>query len=178
MLGQRARRELLRIVEGRMPRPPRLAHPRLGTPGHRRLCRLVQRHPAAQRARLPHTQRVRSSYREGGAGDGSLIKPSTLSVQAGQSHVRDLRVETESLTVQRTPVPCTKGSLDQLILTLGSAGVFTTALDVLRIWLGRDKTRSVDLTYRDREGQEQHFSVTAQHADRETLAPLIAAVAV
>ena len=92
--------------------------------------------------------------------------------------VRDLRVETESLTVKRTPVPGTKGSLDQLILTLGSAGVFTTALDVLRIWLGRDKTRSVDLTYRDREGQEQHFSVTAQHADRETLAPLIAAVAV
>jgi hypothetical protein len=91
--------------------------------------------------------------------------------------VRDLKVETGSLTVARTPVPGTKGSLDSLVLALGSAGVFTTALDVLRVWLARDKTRSVDLTYTDREGKQQRLSVTAANSGADTLAPVIAAVA-
>lgn len=91
--------------------------------------------------------------------------------------VHELRVETDAVKVSRMPVPGTKGSLDQLLLTLGSAGVFTTALDVLRIWLARDKTRSVELTYQDRQGKEQRLNVTAEHADEDALAPVIAAVA-
>ena len=91
--------------------------------------------------------------------------------------VHDLRVETGALQVERAPVAGTKGSLDQLVLTLGSAGVFTTALDMLRIWLARDKTRSVELTYTDRDGKTQQLSVTATRADADALAPVIAAVA-
>lgn len=91
--------------------------------------------------------------------------------------VRDLRVETGSLSIARTPVPGTKGSLDSLVLALGSAGVFTTALDVLRVWLARDKTRSVDLTYTDREGKQQRLNVTATNSGSDALAPVIAAVA-
>ena len=91
--------------------------------------------------------------------------------------VHELRVETEAVAVSRTRVPGTKGSLDQLVLTLGSAGVFTTAVDVLRIWLARDKSRSVELQYQDREGKEQRLSVRAEHADDDALAPVIAAVA-
>ena len=91
--------------------------------------------------------------------------------------VHELRVQTDAISVERTPVPGTKGSLDQLVLTLGSAGVFTTVLDVLRIWLARDKTRSVELTYQDRDGVQQRLSVQATHADKDALAPVIAAVA-
>lgn len=91
--------------------------------------------------------------------------------------VRDLRVETGSLSIARTAVPGTKGSLDSLVLALGSAGVFTTALDVLRVWLARDKTRSVDLTYTDREGKQQRLNVTATNSGSDALAPVIAAVA-
>ncbi|HZC70460.1 MAG TPA: hypothetical protein VE442_07195 [Jatrophihabitans sp.] len=91
--------------------------------------------------------------------------------------VHELRVETDAVKVSRTPVPGTKGSLDQLVLTFGSAGVFTTAVDVLKIWLARDKTRSVELTYQDRQGKEQRLSVTAEHANDDALAPVIAAVA-
>ncbi len=91
--------------------------------------------------------------------------------------VHELRVETDAVTVSRNRVPGTKGSLDQLVLTLGSAGVFTTAVDVLRIWLARDKSRSVELQYQDREGKEQRLSVRAEHADDDALAPVIAAVA-
>ena len=91
--------------------------------------------------------------------------------------VRELKVETDALTVARTPVPGTKGSLDSLVLALGSAGVFTTALDVLRVWLARDKTRSVDLSYTDRDGNRQRLNVTATNSGADTLAPVIAAVA-
>lgn len=91
--------------------------------------------------------------------------------------VRALRIETGALRIERSPVPGTKGSLDSLVLALGSAGVFTTALDVLRAWLARDKTRSVDLTYTDRDGKPQRLSVTATNSGADTLAPVIAAVA-
>jgi membrane-associated two-gene conflict system component 1 (EACC1) len=88
-----------------------------------------------------------------------------------------LRVETDALRVQHTSVSGTKGWTDQLILALGEAGVFTTALEVLKVWLARDKTRSIDLTYRDRDGRRQSLNVTATNANEDTLAPVIAAVA-
>jgi hypothetical protein len=91
--------------------------------------------------------------------------------------IEDLRVETGALHVERTPVDGMKGSVDELLLTLGSAGVFSAAVDALRIWLARDKTRSITLTYQDRDGTEQHLDVRATHADADTLAPLVNAVA-
>ena len=90
---------------------------------------------------------------------------------------RDLRLETDALRVEHTPVPGTKGATVELILALGEAGVFTTALEVLRAWLARDKTRAIDLSYRDRAGQQQHLEVTATNANDRALAPVIAAVA-
>lgn len=88
-----------------------------------------------------------------------------------------LRLETDAFRVQRTPVSGTKGWTVDFILALGEAGVFTTALEVLRVWLARDKTRSIDLTYRDRDGHPQSLNVTATNANEDTLAPVIAAVA-
>ena len=60
VLGQCARRVVLRLAERRVPRPAALADPSGRPPGHRGVRRLVQRHPLAQRARLPDPQRVRS----------------------------------------------------------------------------------------------------------------------
>jgi hypothetical protein len=48
MLGQRPRGELLRLAERRADRYPAMANPGPGPPRHRRIHRLVQRHPAAQ----------------------------------------------------------------------------------------------------------------------------------
>jgi hypothetical protein len=91
--------------------------------------------------------------------------------------VKDLRVETDALRVAHTGVPGTKGAVDEFILTLASAGVFSTALDVLRAWLARDKTRSVELSYEDAAGKDQHVSVTATNADVQTLEPVLVAMA-
>lgn len=89
----------------------------------------------------------------------------------------DLRVETESLRAEHTPVPGTKGTAVELVLALGEAGAFTTALEVMRVWLARDKTRSIKLSYRDRAGHRHQLTVAATNATEQTLAPVIEAVA-
>ena len=84
VLGQRAGRIVLRLAEGRVPRPAALAYPGRRPPRHRRVHRLVQRHPAAQRPRLPDPRRVRDHHPRGGHQAGSLTEPSALSVKSGQ----------------------------------------------------------------------------------------------
>jgi|SRR6266566_1759601 len=49
-------------------------------------------------------------------------------------------------TIRRArPVEGAKGGADQLILALGSAGVFTAVVECLRAWLGRDRDRRIDV---------------------------------
>ena len=43
------------------------------------------------------------------------------------------------------PVEGAKGAVEQLIVSLGSAGVFGAVVDCLRAWLGRDRDRRIDL---------------------------------
>jgi hypothetical protein len=89
--------------------------------------------------------------------------------------VQELRRETESVQSRRTPVPGTKGTLDQLILALGSAGAFSVAVDVVRAWLARDKHRSVEMTVTDAAGQKHTVRVSAENANADALAALISA---
>lgn len=90
--------------------------------------------------------------------------------------LHDLRTQADSLRVTRTPVPGTKGTVDELVLALGSAGAFTATVELFRAWLARDKTRSVDLTYTDGDGQQQQLHVSATHATDAVFAPVLAAV--
>lgn len=88
----------------------------------------------------------------------------------------DLRRATDAFQARRTPVAGTKGAVDQLILTLGSAGVFTVAVQVITTWLSRDRRRTVELVFNDAEGNEQKIRITAENAGRDSLEPLITAV--
>ena len=90
--------------------------------------------------------------------------------------VRELRREAGPVHVHRTPVPGTKGAVDQLILTLGSAGAFTATVEIVRLRLARDRHRSVELTVTDAAGRERVVTATAENAGADALAPLIAAV--
>jgi Family of unknown function (DUF6262) len=86
MLGQRGRRVVLRLVEGRVHRPAVLADPDDGSPRRRRLHRLVQRHPTPLNSRLPNSQRVRRNQRNPRSRRppcSSLTKPPNLSVKSG-----------------------------------------------------------------------------------------------
>jgi Effector Associated Constant Component 1 len=91
--------------------------------------------------------------------------------------MQELRLAAGSVQIHRTPVPGTKGTVDQLILTLGSAGVFTTAVDVLRVWLARDRHRSVEVTVTGADGRPTTVRVDAENANSDAFAPVYAAAA-
>jgi Effector Associated Constant Component 1 len=62
---------------------------------------------------------------------------------------RELRVGTGALEVQRTSQPGAKGAVEALVLALGTAGVFTSAVEVIKAWLGRDRSRTVEVSWQD-----------------------------
>jgi Effector Associated Constant Component 1 len=72
-------------------------------------------------------------------------------------------------TVRRArPVAGTKGGIDQLILALGSAGVFGAAVDCLRAWLGRDRDRRIDVRWTE-NGVERSVTLTGEDVDDRTV---------
>ncbi|HEY6595872.1 MAG TPA: hypothetical protein VI011_17490 [Asanoa sp.] len=89
--------------------------------------------------------------------------------------VQDLRRGTDSVRSRRAPVAGTKGAVDQLILSLGSAGAFSIAVQMIRTWLARDKHRAVEMTFTDSEGRTRTIRVSADNAGSDALAPLISA---
>ena len=69
---------------------------------------------------------------------------------------------------QSRPVAGSKGAVDQLIIAMGSAGVFTAAVDCLRAWLSRDKDRRIDLRWTE-NGVERSMTLTGEAVDTETI---------
>lgn len=80
----------------------------------------------------------------------------------------DLNRETGAVTTQSSPVTGTRGGIETVILALGSAGVFTATVECLRIWLGRDKTRSLTVDWTDADGKKQSLKVTGEHIDQRS----------
>jgi hypothetical protein len=92
--------------------------------------------------------------------------------------VRTLRVNTDdALHVEKHDVPGTKGAAAELILALGTSGVVSASIEVIRMWLARDKTRSIELDYTTADGEVRHFSATAQNATSDMADELLGAVA-
>jgi hypothetical protein len=48
---------------------------------------------------------------------------------------------------RETPVPGTKGTVTEIIVSLGSANVFIAVRDVIKAWLGRDSSRSAKVSF-------------------------------
>lgn len=89
---------------------------------------------------------------------------------------RSLRSETGAVQPAPAAVPGMKGAVDQLILALGSAGAFTATVEMLRVWLARDRTRSLHAEWIDDTGTQREVTLSAQNADSRTLAPLVEAL--
>jgi len=70
----------------------------------------------------------------------------------------------------------TKGGIDTVILALGSAGAFTAAAEYLRAWLGRDKSRTLDVTW-SADGQEHSVSIRGDGMDNASFQALAEAAA-
>jgi hypothetical protein len=80
----------------------------------------------------------------------------------------------EGVQVYRRDEPTAgqKGGIETLIMALGSAGVFSVALECLKAWLGRDRTRRVHVVS-TAGGEERTFTLTAD-ANEETFRELTA----
>ena len=72
-------------------------------------------------------------------------------------------------TVRRgRPMAGTKGTIDQLIVALGSAGVFSAVVDCWRAWLGRDRDRRIDVRWTE-DGVERSVTLTGEAVDNQTV---------
>jgi Effector Associated Constant Component 1 len=77
---------------------------------------------------------------------------------------------------QGRSVPGTKGTIDELIVSLGSAGAFTAMVECVRAWLARDRNRRIDVRW-DENGTERFVSFSGDAVDRETVRTIARAAA-
>jgi hypothetical protein len=73
------------------------------------------------------------------------------------------------------PVEGTKGTIDQLIIALGTAGAFTAAVDCLRAWLERDRYRRVDVRWNE-NGAERSVTLSGEAMDAEAIREIAEAI--
>jgi len=84
--------------------------------------------------------------------------------------------EVGGLRREHVSVPGAKGEVSNVILALGSAGAFTAMAEYLRAWLGRDKSRSVEVQWS--EGTEQRsVSIRGDGMDSDSFQALAEAAA-
>jgi hypothetical protein len=75
--------------------------------------------------------------------------------------------------------PGEKGIVEGIILALGSAGAFKAAVDCLRVWLARDRTRRIELAW-SVDGHEEKIVLQGSavtNAQFEKLAEVVRAKA-
>jgi hypothetical protein len=89
--------------------------------------------------------------------------------------VTELRQQVD-VTRRGVPVPGSKGTLDELVVALGSAGAFTAAVECLRAWLSRDRSRRIDVRW-DENGEQRYVTLTGDAIDVESVREISRAAA-
>jgi Effector Associated Constant Component 1 len=79
-------------------------------------------------------------------------------------------------SLRARPVAGTKGSIDELIVSLGSAGAFTAAVECLRAWLGRDRSRRLDVRWNE-GGVDQYVTLSGDAIDVQSVREIAKAAA-
>jgi hypothetical protein len=87
----------------------------------------------------------------------------------------DLRAQGTGLRVQSMVVPGTKGSIDTVILALGSAGVFSSAVDCFKGWLAREKSRRIVVTW-SHDGRDERIVFEGDAVDQDSMLRLTEAI--
>lgn len=82
----------------------------------------------------------------------------------------DLRAEGIPLRDETKPAPGAKGGAEiaTVIAALGSAGVFTAAITVIKSWLSRERTRHVTIRVKNPDGTFKEIDIDA-FTDNATL---------
>lgn len=87
----------------------------------------------------------------------------------------ELSREVGDVTRVRHPVPGTKGTLDSILLSVGSAGVLSATVEFLRAWLQRDSSRSLKVSWTD-AGELQHVELSGESLEPAAIETLMQAV--
>jgi hypothetical protein len=91
------------------------------------------------------------------------------------SQVADLVTGLERVPVSRVrrdrPLAGAKGAVTDVIVSLGSAGVFTAVVEVIKLWLGRDSGRTLKLSWSE-SGKVQTLELSGSELDETGLARL------
>jgi hypothetical protein len=90
--------------------------------------------------------------------------------------VRDLRDGTGALEIEPPPQPGAKGAAEALILALGTAGAFTSAVEIVKAWLTRDRSRTVEVSWNDDHGSGS-FVIHGDAIDDATLGTMATVLA-
>jgi hypothetical protein len=69
-----------------------------------------------------------------------------------------------------------KGTLDELVVALGSAGAFTAMVECVRAWLGRDRSRRIDVRWQE-NGEEHYVTLSGDAIDVASVRAIAQAVA-
>ena len=88
---------------------------------------------------------------------------------------RELQAQVDTVDRGRL-VPGAKGAIDELIVALGSAGAFTAMVECIRAWLGRDKSRRIEVRW-DENGVDRFVTFQGDAVDSETVREIARAAA-
>jgi hypothetical protein len=89
---------------------------------------------------------------------------------------RDLRDEAGDVRTVSTPVAGEKGATTEIVLALGSSGALTAAVTMFQAWLGRDRSRSLEIAWDEGECRRS-MSVHADDLDAEVFEDIARAAA-
>lgn len=90
--------------------------------------------------------------------------------------INGLDSEVGDVRREYTPVDDTKGGVASVILALGTAGAFTAAAEYFRSWLGRDKSRRLELSWTG-DGGPQSIVLDGDNVDEASFKILAEAAA-
>jgi hypothetical protein len=89
--------------------------------------------------------------------------------------VSELRREVGDVSASGTPVGGKKGALGSIVLSLASAGSLTTAVELVKAWLARDRTRLVKVSW-SADGRLQEVELGGSGVDDAAFDQLVRVV--
>lgn len=87
----------------------------------------------------------------------------------------ELRAAADDLSMVGEPRPGTKGLLGSIVVSLASAGSITAMVELAKAWLGRDRTRSLKVSW-SAEGEIQSLELSGAGLDDDAFDDLTQAL--
>jgi hypothetical protein len=87
----------------------------------------------------------------------------------------ELSHKVESVARVHEPTRGRKGAEHSVILTLGSAGVLTAAVEVFRSWIARDRSRSISISWHA-DGRLESVTLTGRDMNAASVAEILDAL--